>query len=56
MNKAHLEQVAPALSAFQALLDCSISDRYAEAFVLGAFAKAVATVVTYPLVRLKTNL
>mmetsp|Transcript_9596 Transcript_9596/g.16593 ORF Transcript_9596/g.16593 Transcript_9596/m.16593 type:complete len:347 (+) Transcript_9596:82-1122(+) len=35
--------VAPALTAFQA-------------FTLGAFAKAVATVVTYPLVRLKTNL
>mmetsp|Transcript_10997 Transcript_10997/g.26454 ORF Transcript_10997/g.26454 Transcript_10997/m.26454 type:complete len:347 (-) Transcript_10997:139-1179(-) len=36
-------QVTPALTAFQA-------------FTLGAFAKAVATVVTYPLVRLKTNL
>jgi len=36
-------EVTPALSAFQA-------------FTLGAFAKAVATVVTYPLVRLKTNL
>ncbi|CAE7183066.1 PNC2 [Symbiodinium pilosum] len=36
-------EVAPALTAFQA-------------FTLGAFAKAVATVVTYPLVRLKTNL
>jgi len=36
-------EVVPALTAFQA-------------FTLGAFAKAVATVVTYPLVRLKTNL
>ncbi|CAK9032617.1 unnamed protein product [Durusdinium trenchii] len=36
-------QVAPALTAFQA-------------FTLGAIAKAVATVLTYPLVRLKTNL
>ncbi|CAE7289871.1 SLC25A17 [Symbiodinium natans] len=36
-------EVTPALTAFQA-------------FTLGAFAKAVATVVTYPLVRLKTNL
>eukprot|EP00437_Effrenium_voratum_P065811 CAMPEP_0181509070 /NCGR_PEP_ID=MMETSP1110-20121109/60134_1 /TAXON_ID=174948 /ORGANISM="Symbiodinium sp., Strain CCMP421" /LENGTH=331 /DNA_ID=CAMNT_0023638575 /DNA_START=62 /DNA_END=1054 /DNA_ORIENTATION=+ len=36
-------EVTPALTAFQA-------------FALGAFAKAVATIVTYPLVRLKTNL